>query len=947
MHRAEHSLVPADVISGLRDALGPDRVSDDPLDLSAVAADASHYLLTPGALVRAADVDDVAAAMAQARRHQLSLTFRSGGTSLSGQALTRGVMVDTRRSFRGIEVLDGGLRVRVQPGATVRAVNSVLARYGRKLGPDPASSVACTLGGVLADNSSGMSCGTTANSYRTLESMVLVLPSGTVVDTADPAVDEKLATAEPELVATLTSLRDRCRRPEAAARIRHLFSMKNTMGYGINSFLDHDTPAHILEHLMIGSEGTLGFIASAVLRTVPIMPQVSTALLHFPSLDAAAKALPALVGSGVAVTELMDSASLQLCRADPQDGHIVPPSPGGSDAALLVEYHCADDAERLAAEERGNAVIAGLDLVNQPVFTDDPAVRGPIWNLRNGLYTKVAGTRQSGQTPLLEDIAVPVETLAGVCGDLQELFGEHGYPESIIFGHAKDGNIHFLVLEDFREQRGLDRYERFTEDMVGLVLSAEGTLKAEHGTGRIMAPFVERQYGPDLYDVMVQLKHAVDPDGMLNEGTIITDDPTLHLKDIKLTPTVQEEVDRCVECGYCEPVCPSRDLTLTPRQRIVMQRAIAQARADGDDDLAARLTEQEQYQVIQTCAVDGMCQTNCPLHINTGDLVRRLRAEGNPRAWQGVWNAAAKGWNPFVSAASLGMSALRPIPARATNVLLDATRAALGSDRIPRVSDELPGGGRRRTTGHRPAPTGRPEVVYLPACVNTMFGSAVPGEETLEYSVLSLLTAAGVGVTVPEGINSVCCGTPWKSKGMTEGYRTMRRRVVDIMRRATRDGELTVLSDAVSCSEGFVHELEYEGVTDIRVVDSVQYIADELLPALPRLPKVAAAALHPTCSSTRMGWNDALRRCAEAVAEEVVVADGWGCCGFAGDRGLLHPELTASATGPEAADLAGREFDLYLSANRTCEIGMERATGKPWRHVLSVLAERVVEYAPA
>lgn len=947
MRRGAHSFIPDALVSDLQDVIGADHVTRDPLDLAAVSVDASHYLLSPGVLVRATSTSDVAAAMAAAMRHRVSLNFRSGGTSLSGQGLCKGVMVDTRRAFRGFQVLDDGARVRVRPGATVASVNAVLARYGRKLGPDPASSVACTLGGVLADNSSGMSCGTVANSYRTLDSMVLVLPSGTVVDTADPDCEEKLADAEPQLVETLLRLRDECRDESLAKEIAFQFSRKNTMGYGLNAFLDHDTPAQILSHLMIGSEGTLGFISSAVLRTVPIMPGIATALLHFPTLDAAARALPDLVASGVAVTELMDSSSLQLCRDDPANGHIVPPAPGGSDAALLVEYHCPDEASRREAIEAGNAVIAGLDLVNDPTFTDDPAVRGPIWTLRNGLYAKIAGTRPSGQTALLEDIAVPVESLAGVCEDLQGLFGEHGYPESIIFGHAKDGNIHFLVLEDFREKAGLDRYERFTEDMVELVLNAHGTLKAEHGTGRIMAPFVERQYGPDLYRVMRTIKATVDPNGLLNAGSIITDDPKLHLKDVKLTPTVQEEVDRCVECGYCEPVCPSRDLTLTPRQRIVMQRAITQAREDGDDALVAELTARSEYPVVQTCAVDGMCETNCPLHINTGDLVRRLRAEENPAAWQEAWQLGARVWDPFVSAASVGMSALAPVPAAATNVLTSAARSVLGADRIPRVSDELPAGGRRRSPGRRPAPSGRPEVVYLPACVNTMFGSAVPGEETLQFSVISLLTAAGVGVTVPEGINAVCCGTPWKSKGMTKGYATMRRRVVDIMRRATRDGELTVVSDAVSCSEGFVHELEYEGVTGIRVVDAVQYVADELLPVMPDLPRVGSAALHPTCSSTRMGWNDALRRCAEAVAEEVVVADAWGCCGFAGDRGMLHPELTASATRGEAGELMSRPFDLYLSANRTCEIGMERATGRPWRHVLSVLAERMVEYAPA
>ncbi len=674
MNRGACSSLPPALLTDLLEALGESKVSQDPLDLAAVAPDASHYLLTPGALVRAGSTSDVAAAMAAAKRHRVAVNFRSGGTSLSGQGSTVGVMVDTRRSFRGIEVLDGGRKVRVQPGATIVAVNSVLARYGRKLGPDPASSVACTFGGVLADNSSGMSCGTVANSYRTLDSMVFVLASGTVIDTSDPQYEDKLAHDEPELVETLMALRDQCHEQSRADEIAFQFSRKNTMGYGLNAFLDYDTPAQILSHLMIGSEGTLGFISSAVMNTVKIMPNLATALLHFPTLDAATKALPALVESGVTVTELMDSSSLRLCRDDPANGHIIPPAPGSGDAALLVEYHCPDQQSRDEAVKAGNSVISGLNLVNEPTFTDDPAVRGPIWTLRNGLYAKVAGTRQSGQTALLEDIAVPIEALAGVCGDLQQLFGEHNYPESIIFGHAKDGNIHFLVVEDFRNKTGLDRYEKFTEDMVSLVLDTHGTLKAEHGTGRIMAPFAARQYGPDLYRIMRQIKESVDPTGVLNRGTIITDDPRLHLKEVKLTPTVQEEVDRCVECGYCEPVCPSRDLTLTPRQRIVIQRAIAQAQADGDEELATDLEEHATYSVVQTCAVDGMCQTNCPLHITTGDLVRRLRADHNPAAWQATWDLAAKGWGP---------SSWRQAP--------ECQRSNLFPRQQPMSSPELPG----------------------------------------------------------------------------------------------------------------------------------------------------------------------------------------------------------------------------------------------------------------
>ncbi|NUS02295.1 MAG: FAD-binding oxidoreductase, partial [Nonomuraea sp.] len=664
-------------------------------DRLGMAHDASHYLLTPQAVLVPESAGQVAALL----RAGLPLTFRSGGTSLSGQGVSEHLLVDTRRHFRDIEVLDGGARVRVQPGAVLRQVNARLAPYGRKLGPDPASESACTIGGVVANNSSGMTCGTHANTYRTLESLTLVLPSGTVVDTGAPDADERLRALEPELADGLTRLRDRIRgNPESVRRLQAQFALKNTMGYGLNSFLDHSSPAQILAHLVIGSEGTLGFVAEAVLRTVPAHRLAATGLLVFPTLREAMATMPALVAAGPAAVELLDAESLRVAQTDPQADDVLRTLAVAEHAALLVEWQESDPDLLAGRESAAERVFAELTLSAPARLSRDAAGRAALWHIRKGLYATVAGARPSGTTALLEDVAVPVPALADLCDDLTALFAEHRYERSVVFGHAKDGNLHFMLNERFATD--LDRYAVFTEDMVEAVLGRGGTLKAEHGTGRVMAPFVRRQYGDELYEVMREVKRLCDPAGTLNPGVVLTDDPQAHLRDLKTVLPVEPEVDRCVECGYCEPVCPSRDLTTTPRQRIVLRRELAAAQAAGDHALVKELEAEYAYDAVDTCAVDGMCATACPVLINTGDLTKRLRADRHGRAARAGWNSAARHWDGVTRAMNLALDTAAATPPALPEAASRAARAVMGADAVPRWSRDLPRGGVRR----RPAP---------------------------------------------------------------------------------------------------------------------------------------------------------------------------------------------------------------------------------------------------
>ncbi len=952
----------ATVLDALRGA-EPAAVRTRASDRLRMAHDASHYLLTPAAVAVPRDAGQVATLLRLGTEHGVPVTFRSGGTSLSGQAVTDQLLVDTRRHFRDLEVLDGGARIRVQPGVTLRQVNAQLARYGRRLGPDPASESACTIGGVVANNASGMTCGIEHNTYRTVESLVLALPSGTVLETGAADADARLRALEPELFDGLLRLRDRVRgNPESVRVLRAQFAMKNTMGYGLNAFLDHGSPSQILAHLVVGSEGTLAFVAQATFRTVPVYPQAATGLLVFGSLHEAMASMPALVEVGPAAIELLDAAALRVAQADPRAGAELRALQVAEHAALLVEWQAVDGETLAGQAERGGRVLAGLPLSTPAGLTRDAAAREALWHIRKGLYAAVAGARPSGTTALLEDIAVPVPALARTCAELTALMDRHGYADSVIFGHAKDGNLHFMLVERFGSGAPPDRYAAFTDDLVDLVLAGGGTLKAEHGTGRVMAPFVRRQYGDELYAVMRELKTLCDPASVLNPGVLLTDEPDLHLRDLKVVPAVEPEVDRCVECGYCEPVCPSRDLTTTPRQRIVLRREIAAARAAGDTGLVRELTADYGYDALETCAVDGMCAAACPVSINTGDLVKRLRAEQNGMLIRAGWTAAARHWSATTRLAARALDAARTLPTALPTGATRAGRTAFGADRIPQWTTDLPGGGRAR----RPERTAQPrtaqprsggprttepraaqpqaaepragsavDAVYLPACLGTMFAPAGDASGVTE-AVRTLADRAGVRLRIPAPIAGLCCGTPWSSKGLPGGYAAISDRVLPALRAATEGGALPVICDAASCTEGYQKLVAAAGDT-IRVIDAIEYAATELLPRLSITRRLGSLALHPTCSAKQLGLDAAIAALAGAIADEVIVPDGWQCCGFAGDRGLLHPELTAAATREEARSVRGRHFDAYASVNRTCEIGMSRATGATYQHLLELV----------
>ena len=927
------------------------RVLTRSIDCIAFASDASLYRLIPRAVVQPINVDEIRKLFEFSRENNIPLTFRAGGTSLCGQAITDGLLIDIGRYWRIGKVEQQGRRLRVQPGLIGQQANQLLKKFATKIGPDPASISAARMGGILCNNASGMCCGVSQNAYHTLSSMTFLLPSGTQIDTADPRADELFRESEPALASGLLQIKQQLEAdPELSGRIRAKFRIKNTTGYSLNAFLDYSAPVEIFSHLLIGSEGTLAFIAEAVLETVPDLPVKYTGLLLFPNLHAACEAIAPLREAGAAALELMDRASLRSVQNKPGIPAEIRELPKDA-AALLVEFQSAhaDAVEENAA--RAQAAVQGLKLLSEPLFTDDPATQDRLWSIRKGLFPSVGAVRAAGTTVIIEDVAFPVDRLADASGDLIRLFEIHGYTNAIIFGHAKDGNLHFVITQGFNTEREVAQYRNFMADMVRLVVEKyDGALKAEHGTGRNMAPFVETEWGADAYAVMRRIKALADPDNLLNPGVILNANPEAHLADLKKMPVVEAEVDKCIECGYCEPKCPSRDLTLTPRQRIVVRREMQRLKDSGASSFAQdALARDFPYMALDTCAVDGLCATACPVDIDTGALTKRFRRTRHSAFANRVASGLAQNMKLVEVAGRFALAAGHtvqylfglPFMIGVTRLLNKATRRVM-DEPFWQWSAEMP----RARRGALPVRAqADADAVYFPACISRIMG-ALPGEQR-EISVMQALLAvadrAGVKMYVPKDIPGHCCGVPFSSKGFEPAHAAALNHTVESFFRWSNEGKLPIVIDTSPCTYGLKtarpylsreNQARFDALT---ILDSVEFAHDKLLHRLPIHRRVASVALHPVCSATKMAITPKLMRIANACSDSVCVPPDAGCCAFAGDRGFLFPELTASATKVEASQVLEQEQHGYYSSSRTCEIGMTRATGKVYQSYVHLL----------
>ncbi len=907
------------------------RVYTDSLRTLAWGTDAGFYRLIPKMVVRAVSEREVSLLLRAAAALDLPVTFRAGGTSLSGQSISDSVLIVAGKFWERYQVHDNGESITLEPGIIGARVNEILKPYGKIFTPDPASIKSAMVGGIVANNASGMNCGTHANSDKMLISARIVLADGTVVDTAKPSDNER----EREVIEGLKKLRDEIRADkELSERIAKKYSIKNVTGLNLRPFVAYDDPYEILAHLMVGSEGTLGFISEVTMRTGPLIPFTASAMVYFSDMREACEAVVALKKAdlGVYSCEMLDKKSLAS----------VNDNTGENLTALLIETRANSKEELNKHMADILALLKNYNLFVKPEFQTNPQKTAALWQMRSGVFPAVGGTRPIGTTSLIEDIAFHIEDLPQATMDLAKLIEDCGYDDACIYGHCFEGNYHFVIAQGFDTKADVNKYSHLIDEIVNLVVDKyDGSLKAEHGTGRNMAPFVEKEWGKTAHDYMVRVKQLLDPKGILNPGVIFNSDPHCHVSNMKPLPKADPIIDKCIECGFCEVNCVSCGLTLSARQRIVIFREMARLHnADPKNKELKELHKAYVYLGDETCAADGLCSTSCPMSINTGDLTHKVRQAHKRNnsishkigSWTGQNLATIEG----LLRPALGMA--------------NAAHAVIGDSAVNVLGKGLHALGMPLWTPSLPKPYKKPKelgekikgglkVVYFPSCINqTMGPSHIHGHKTLAPLVdtmVKLCNKAGYEVIFPENMQDLCCGMIWESKGLPRVAAVKVSQLEEALLKASENGKYPVLCDQSPC----LHRMR-DHIKSLKLYEPVEFIHDFLAKRLEFHPTDEPVSVHITCSSRLMGLGDKMVALAQMCSRSVLVPSEIGCCGFAGDKGFTHPELNRWALRKLRGQVEEADVKEGYSNSRTCEIGLTTNSGVPYQSI-AYLVDRV------
>lgn len=912
------------------------RIYTDEIRRLAWGTDAGFYRLIPQVVLHSENEEEIIQILKAASKHNLPVTFRAAGTSLSGQAISDSILVIAGKNWEKYEIAPDFASIKLQPGIIGQRVNEILKPYGRKFPPDPASVKSAMVGGIILNNASGMSCGTHENSYKMLLSARLILADGTLLDTADEQSKKDFRFTHSSFIHQICDLRDNVRLDKKLCElIERKYRIKNVTGLSINPFIEFDDPFDIILHLIVGSEGTLAFLSEATMKTVVELPLKASAMLYFPDMQTACEAVIKLKKSPVTAVEMFDRLAIKSVEDKPNAIPVLKTLPGDA-AVLLIKTEASTKNELKQNIDDILSVIKDFETLFPPHFSDIESEYEAYWTMRSGIFPTVGSTRPVGTSCLIEDVAFQVEDLPEATADLRKILIKHNYQDAVIYGHALEGNFHFILNQSFETAEEITRYELLMNEVIDLVVDKyQGSLKAEHGTGRNMAPFVKREWGEKAFQLMKDVKELFDPKGLLNPGVIFNDDPQCHLKNLKLLPETHELIDKCIECGFCEVNCVSNGFTLSSRQRIVIQREITRLRNTGENpERLVSLENDFVYAGEKSCAGDGLCSTSCPVEINVGDYVHFIREkqlENSKNAVKiGQWTA-----DNFSVVSSALKTTLWTVNAARTvlgkNIMGGFTKGlrVVSGKNIPLWTPSLP------KPAHKPKKQKRTDnplkVVYFPSCLNQMMGASHddPDQTPLVDKMTAFLNKAGYEVIFPEKMNHLCCGTIWESKGMPEIADQKSTELELALIKATENGKYPVLCDQSPCLKRMRHTIQ-----NLQLFEPVEFIDKFMLDKLDFHPTDEPITIFATCSTIKMGLKPSLIKIAKLCSNRVLVPEEISCCGFAGDKGFTLPELNEHGLRKLKPQIEKHHIKTGYSNSRTCEIGLNTHSGIPYMSIV-------------
>lgn len=931
-----------DLVDVLAKTIPHERLITNPLQLLAYGTDASFYRLIPQLVVLAHSEEEVVELMKQSAALGISVTYRAAGTSLSGQAVTDSVLLVATHHWKDYSIIDHGQQIKLQPGIVGAMANAYLKPFGRKIGPDPASINAAMIGGIAANNASGMCCGTDQNSYKTIADIRVVLHDGTVLDTADQASRKNFIEKHSALVKEIAQLQQDIKaKPQLAERIRHKYKIKNTTGYSINALVDFDEPIEIIKHLLIGSEGTLAFTSNITYHTVIDERFKACTLMVYDTLETACQAVIPLKGTRVSAVELLDRDSIRSIEDDPEAPNYFKSLP--KEACLLLVEIQANTADELSEKEAEiRAAVAQVPVLQAYQFTSEPAEYNFNWKARKGLLSSIGGLRKTGTTCLIEDVAFPLERLGEACVALKDLFQRWEYHDAVLYGHVLDGNLHLVFSQDFNTATEVQRYADMMDELADLVVNEfDGSLKAEHGTGRNMAPFVVKEWGEDAYQIMARIKKAFDPHGLINPGVIINPNPKIHLENLKPLPEAHPLIDKCMECGFCEPNCVAEGLTLSPRQRIVIAREMARlGESGGDPQRLKQLNKEARYLSNSTCATDGLCAMACPVKIDTGKFMKEQRAKNASKRTKNTAKYIGQHLAGTTSLARGGLNVVHAFHSVLGSSLMKGAASAVRSlscNNMPQWNKSMPKGAHKIKEEAPAMSDNRPKVVYFPSCINRSMGKSKDyNREEVELTKLTkvLLERAGYTIIYPPKINSLCCGMAFSSKGLKEEGERKANELEQALFEASEGGKHPILFDMSPC---FFTFREHNQNSQLKLHDPIAFMLDFVMPQLEVKHPKEIVTIFPVCSVKKIGMEDKLLQLAKQCAKEVNLVQS-NCCGFAGDRGFSYPELNKHGHRHLLGQIPSGCTEGY-STSRTCEIGMTEHSGISFKSIFYLIDE--------